>query len=207
MDGLLLKVEITDSDGETFSTSVYCRSWAPELSEIKDSLNTKFSASQTEGNSRYKLISTAFGQLGSTGKIIGDTKSFTDWYREKVTTTGTWDDSTAWCGCFVSWCIDTQRTSLSDDPPKFATVDEGPSKFSNKYKHREEVSSNQIIPGDVIFFDTDKNTILDHTGIVLKVDDDMVYTIEGNRHKQVAFGTYELTDPIIIGYGQLEWNT
>ncbi len=220
VDGLLLKVKITDSNGEEFSTSVYCRSWAPELSEIKDSLN---STNPTEGNSRYELISTAFGQLGSTGKIIGDTKSFTDWYREKVTTTGTWDDSTAWCGCFVSWCIAQLNTNATSEP-MFATVSDGVKYFRENSKYiLPNDTSKSPIPGDVIFFDKDNKTTVtddrfdtgnsnpltpDHTGIVLKVDDDMVYTIEGNnRHKQVAFGTYELTDPIIIGYGQLEWNT
>ncbi len=205
VDGLLLKVKITDSNDESFSTSVYCRSWAPELSEIKDSLNTKFSASQTEGNSRYKLISTAFGQLGSTGQIIGDTGSqtFATWYNSN------WpDNDVAWCACFVSWCISKQ--SLTNAPCK-AHVDE----FADFFKPDKFILPNNakdsVIPGDLIFFDTKNNdSIADHMGIVLKVDPDnhIVYTIEGNRYDQVAFGTYDLNDPhsAIIGYGQLDWN-
>lgn len=219
VDGLLLKVEITDSNDETFSTSVYCRSWAPELSEIKNALT-----GEEAKDSRYELISKAFGQLGSKGEIIGNTgatpKTYAEWYDHNWTS-GAYPDI-GWCGCFVSWCIG-QFTTEHSNFTKFAYVHEGVKKFreSSDYILPTDDES-KIIPGDVIFFDKDNKTTVtndrfdtgksnhltpDHTGIVLKVDDGMVYTIEGNRYNQVAFGTYELNDERIIGYGQLDWST
>ena len=200
VDGLLLKVEITDSNDETFSTSVYCRSWAPELSEIKDSLDNV--AIMTEKDSRYNLISTAFGQLGSSGTFVNDqgvNETFLHWFNNN------WNSGGAWCGCFVSWCIEKQENTLNN-PPKLAEVTDFVDYFITAGRY---VSTyNTVIPGDLIFFDTNNDLKADHMGIVLKVDTEnkIVCTIEGNRHKQVAFETYELTDPIIIGYGQLDWN-
>lgn len=61
-------------------------------------------------------------------------------------------------------------------------------------------------PGDLIFFDWDdgdegQNGVADHVGIVEKVEDGIVYTVEGNssnacRQRQYAKGHYE-----IFGYG------
>lgn len=198
VDGLLLKVEITDSNDEKFSTSVYCRSWAPELSEIKNALTGK----EAE-DSRYELISKAFGQLGSTGEIIGGTQTFALWYCDG-TYYQNWDDNTPWCGCFVSWCLN----DLITDPSKKAKVTEFVDYFETAGKYVTTYDS--VIPGDLIFFNTDIDSEADHMGIVLKVDPDnhIVYTIEGNRYDQVAFGTYDLNDPhsVIIGYGQLNWS-
>lgn len=55
---------------------------------------------------------------------------------------------------------------------------------------------------------------LDHVGIVVDVDDDYVYTIEGNVSieensdvtKKVMIRKYEIDDPEIFGYAQLGWN-
>ena len=206
VDGLLLKVEITDSNDETFSTSVYCRSWAPELSEIKTTLTSpQGTLIADESNKRYNLISKAFGQLGSTGQIIGDsqTLTFAQWYCNG-TYYQNWDDNTPWCACFVSWCLE----DLLSSPPKYAEVTEFVDYFKNDNKYVDTYAD--VIPGDVIFFNTDIDSEADHMGIVLKVDkvNDIVYTIDGNRYDQVAFGTYDLNDPhsAIIGYGQLDWN-
>ena len=60
-------------------------------------------------------------------------------------------------------------------------------------------------PGDIIFFDWDdedgQDGSPDHVGIVEKVEDGIVYTVEGNsgnacRKRQYAIGHYE-----ILGYG------
>ena len=61
-------------------------------------------------------------------------------------------------------------------------------------------------PGDLIFFDWDdedegQNGVANHVGIVEKVEDGIVYTVEGNsdnacRERQYTVGHYE-----IYGYG------
>ena len=53
-------------------------------------------------------------------------------------------------------------------------------------------------PGDVIFFNKPEN----HTGIVVKVDGNKVYTTEGNKGDQVKMQEYDLSNPSISGYGR-----
>lgn len=65
-------------------------------------------------------------------------------------------------------------------------------------------------PGDIIFIDwdgTDSQGVYDaaHVGAVLKVEDGYVYTIEGNRENRVMVCRYAIGDPIIMGYGIIDW--
>ncbi len=70
-------------------------------------------------------------------------------------------------------------------------------------------SSQEPVPGMIIFYDWDspdgedgpQDGLSDHTGIVQKVEDGIVYTVEGNssdscRIRQHPVGYYE-----ILGYG------
>ncbi len=54
---------------------------------------------------------------------------------------------------------------------------------------------------DIIFINWDSKNTPDHVGIVKKVDNKYVYTIEGNRSNKVAEAKYLLTDTRILGYG------
>ena len=54
--------------------------------------------------------------------------------------------------------------------------------------------------GDQIFFGKKYNET--HTGGVYKVDDNYVYTVEGNANNQMMERKYPLTDPSIAGYGR-----
>ena len=57
--------------------------------------------------------------------------------------------------------------------------------------------------GDIIFFDwADSNDgISDHVGIVEKVENGIVYTVEGNSSDSVAQRSYNLKSTEIQGYG------
>ena len=59
-------------------------------------------------------------------------------------------------------------------------------------------------PGDVIFFDT--QYIYNHTGLVVKCEDDIVYTVEGNASDMVKEKQYSVNDNRIIGYGIPKYN-
>lgn len=61
-------------------------------------------------------------------------------------------------------------------------------------------------PGDIIFIDwTRTQTDPAHVGIVLAVEGDFIYTIEGNSANMVAVRKYALTDKLIMGYGIIDW--
>lgn len=55
-------------------------------------------------------------------------------------------------------------------------------------------------PGDAILFDWDGNGTAQHIGIVQKVENGKVYTIEGNSSDSVAQRTYNLSSGNILGY-------
>ena len=56
--------------------------------------------------------------------------------------------------------------------------------------------------GDQIFFKyTNDDSTADHTGIVVRVTDSLVETIEGNSGSEVKRKAYQRTDKTIVGYG------
>ena len=112
----------------------------------------------------------------------------------------------AWCDVFVDWCFvkafgtDTGRKMLYQ-PEKSAGA--GCKSSSNYFKNASEFYS---IPemGDQIFFLTDGEYA--HTGIVERVTDAKVYTIEGNSDDQVKKHTYSRSSARIGGYGRPNWS-
>lgn len=57
-------------------------------------------------------------------------------------------------------------------------------------------------PGDAILFDWQKDGTSDHIGIVEKVENGKIITIEGNSSDSVKRNTYELNSPKIDGFVQ-----
>ena len=56
--------------------------------------------------------------------------------------------------------------------------------------------------GDIIFFDWENDGISDHVGIVARVDNNKVYTIEGNSNNDnCAEKNYDINSGVIVGYG------
>lgn len=51
------------------------------------------------------------------------------------------------------------------------------------------------------FFDWDCDSVSDHVGIVEKVENEVVYTIEENSGDKIAKPSYEKNSPYIMGYG------
>ena len=71
------------------------------------------------------------------------------------------------------------------------------------FKERGEWRDNSYIPssGDIIFFDWEDDGEADHVGIVEKVKNGMVYTIEGNSGDICKENNYALCFNKILGYG------
>ena len=110
-----------------------------------------------------------------------------------------------WCSMFVSFCLEYAKVpewavpqSASQQRLRNRLIEKG------LYLVREDA---QPRPGDLIFFDHETEPwekgygTTDHIGIVLDVDDERVYTIEGNSNIRVREREYLLTDPHIAGYG------
>lgn len=109
-----------------------------------------------------------------------------------------------WCACFVSWCANECGYIDAGVIPKYASCAIG----SQWFKDRGLWQNGTYIPksGDIIFFDwADENGardgVPDHTGIVDRVDENYIYTIEGNSSNTCRQNKYPIGSADIFGYG------
>lgn len=138
----------------------------------------------------------------------------------------------AWCQCFVDWVF--EKTYGREVAKKLLCHDEKAWSFytptcSNYFKSKSQWRDTPQA-GDVIYFQGNAKTYytdsngkscskttfrIKHVGIVTKVDDTYVYTIEGNTSSKsgvVANGggvvqkSYKLTSTYIAGYGRPDYS-
>ena len=137
-----------------------------------------------------EIVVVALSQIGNVGG-----QPYWSWYG--------FNSRVEWCACFVSWCANECGYLDAGVIPKTAGCISG----SNWFKDRGlwQDNSYEPRPGDIIFFDwNDENGqdgLTDHVGIVEKVENGFVYTVEGNsgdscRERRYSIGHYE-----IYGYG------
>ena len=140
-----------------------------------------------------EIVVVALSQLGNVGG-----QPYWSWYG--------FNSRVEWCACFVSWCANECGYLDAGVIPKTAGCISG----SNWFKDRGlwQDNSYEPRPGDIIYFDWNnkggsgpQDGFADHVGIVEKVENGMVYTVEGNsgdscRENRYAIGHYE-----IYGYG------
>ena len=135
------------------------------------------------------MVSVAASQLGNEGG-----EPYWSWYD--------FDYRVEWCACFASWCADQCGLIEAGKAPKFAMVGDGAAWFENKGQWIEAGGSPSS--GDLIFFDWDRDGLLDHVGIVSAVRDDLIFTVEGNSSDLCRQKRYRADDPVISGYGHIE---
>ena len=111
-----------------------------------------------------------------------------------------------WCACFVSWCANECGYIDAGVIPKTAGCITGVNWFKDRGEWQDRTYTPQ--PGDIIYFDWDnkgaagnQDGLADHVGIVEKIIDDKVFTIEGNTGDQCAERTYTIGYYEILGYG------
>lgn len=110
-----------------------------------------------------------------------------------------------WCACFVSWCANQCGYIDAGIIPKFSGCEWGVSWF----KQHDQWAGRNItpIPGMIIFFDWEDEEgggldgRADHVGIVAKVENGRVYTIEGNSADSCRERSYPIGGYQVFGYG------
>lgn len=110
------------------------------------------------------------------------------------------DKNAAWCDAFVDWCILQMCRAFGYDEVMARKVLCGDfddyTYFSiDHYKKAKRWTTKPAV-GYQIFFGG-----VGHTGIVYKVEGNLVYTIEGNKSDEVRYCEYDINDNRIIGYG------
>ena len=116
----------------------------------------------------------------------------------------------AWCACFVNWCMRTESTGAGASYP--TTQMTGNNAYcptlvnwfrsNNRWAKR---GYDNLVPGDVIFFDWECDGTSDHVGLVVGRDENYVYTVEGNSGDQVRTKKYALNSNSIQGYGLMNY--
>ena len=110
------------------------------------------------------------------------------------------DFPAAWCDCFVDWCfykaygITTAKSLLCGNFDDYTVAS------AQMYKNKNAWYTSGPRIGDQIFF-TDANGGICHTGLVYKVANGYVYTIEGNTSNKCAERMYSFDDVQVMGYG------
>ena len=133
-----------------------------------------------------EIVAVALSQVGNVGG-----EPYWSWYG--------FDSRVEWCACFVSWCAEQCGYLEIGVIPKFAGCVQG----SNWFKQRGlwQDGSYEPRPGDIIFFDWEGDGLPDHVGIVEKVENGRVYTVEGNSGDAVCQNSYSLGSAVVYGYG------
>ena len=82
-------------------------------------------------------------------------------------------DKLPWCGSFINWCADQAGVDL----PNVVSTRAGADAFRKMKRWYTEPKI-----GDLVFFDfvIDDKTTINHIGLVIRVSDKQIVTIEGN---------------------------
>ena len=136
------------------------------------------------------IVSVALSQVGNVGG-----EPYWSWYG--------FSSRVEWCACFVSWCANECGYIDTGVIPKYAGCVNGVQWFKDRGQWLD--NSAEPAPGMIIFFDWDdengQDGLSDHTGIVEKVENGRVYTIEGNSGDSVRQNSYPVGHYEVLGYG------
>lgn len=104
-----------------------------------------------------------------------------------------------WCAIFVSWCADQCGHLDAGILPKM----EGVRPYVDWFIERGQWQGREYepMPGDIIFFDWESDGLADHVGIVEKVEDGLIYTVEGNSGDLCVEKHYHLGSVPVCGFG------
>ena len=137
-----------------------------------------------------EIVTVALSQVGNVGG-----EPYWSWYG--------FDSRVEWCACFVSWCANECGYIEAGVIPKFAAcASQGVPWFQERGLWQD--NSYEPRPGDIIFFDWDdggQDGSSDHVGIVEKVENGRIYTIEGNSGDSCRQNSYPIGYYEIYGYG------
>lgn len=157
---------------------------------LKPEYNSLWSAALYGINySDNQIVTVALTQVGNVGG-----EPYWSWYG--------FASRVEWCACFVSWCANECGYIDTGVIPKFAGCDNGMSWFKNRFQWLN--GSETPTEGMIIFFDWISNGqdgTADHVGIVQKVEDNIIYTVEGNSGDTCRINQYPVGDAEILGYG------
>ena len=165
------------------------------LAELLEDKNNSLWAAVLYGihYSDDQIVTVALSQVGNVGG-----EPYWSWYG--------FGSRVEWCACFVSWCANECGYIETGVIPKFAGCVNGVQWFKDRGQWID--GSAEPVPGMIIFFDWDnkgssgpQDGQSDHVGIVQKVENGIVYTVEGNSGDSCCVNQYSVGHYEVLGYG------
>ncbi|MBE5803140.1 MAG: CHAP domain-containing protein [Clostridiales bacterium] len=197
-----VSVTVTDAAGQESSAEALMPV-AVNLFETAEDWDASVSGVRLTGDWREDLVAVARTQIGvaestrnfiinEQGEVAGYTR-YGHWYGANYS---------EWCAMFVSFCLHYAKIPAAAFPQEA-----GCSTWQRQLSAMGiyEADTQQYVPerGDLVFFSTEGSAAPEHVGIVTRVTEDSISTIEGNRNHQVQERSYKRADPDIAGYASM----
>ena len=138
------------------------------------------------GDGNTAIVAVAQTQLGNEGGL-----KYCDWY--------SYPYRVEWCVIFVSWCADQCGYLDEGVLPKM----EGVLPLVDWFRERDQwqYRDYEPNPGDLIFYDWENDGIADHVGIVERVENGLIYSVEGNVDDRCIENSHYTGTSSIYGFG------
>lgn len=163
-----------------------------------------------------RVVAIALEQVGTTETPKGSNKNkyasfFDDLRKQGVDVYNGAKQGVSWCDIFADY-VYIQATSIEIGPKMIFQPLDGCGagcKFSAEYYRKNKSFYKTPEVGDQIFYGKDGEAGTEsHTGIVVKLTEKTIYTVEGNTDDQVKAKTVSKTQigKKIVGFGRPNWS-
>ena len=138
------------------------------------------------GDGNTAIVAVAQTQLGNEGGL-----KYCEWYGYPY--------RVEWCVIFVSWCADQCGYLDEGVLPKM----EGVLPLVDWFRERDQwqYRDYEPNPGDLIFYDWENDGMADHVGIVERVENGLIYSVEGNVDDRCIENSHYTGTSSIYGFG------
>ena len=142
------------------------------------------------GDGNAAIVAVAQTQLGNEGGL-----KYCEWYGYPY--------RVEWCVIFVSWCADQCGYLDEGVLPKM----EGVLPLVDWFRERDQwqYRDYEPNPGDLIFYDWENDGIADHVGIVERVENGLIYSVEGNVDDRCIENSHYTGTSSIYGFGMPQY--
>ena len=151
-----------------------------------------------------KLIQTAKSEVG-TKEGTDNYNKYSQWFNDNYSKFYGWDvQNQPWCDIFVDYCyLYTFGYEIGRSMTYQKSGGSALCRTSASYYSKNNSLFTKPQAGDQVFF-PDSSGVYNHTGIVIKVDNNYFYTIEGNSSDKVSERKYSLNGN--YGFGRPNWS-
>ncbi len=141
-------------------------------------LDVRLTGDQAKDIAAVALSQVGYHEGGSNSALSGSSSSTANY-----TEYGYWfGQQSNWCAIFISWCAN--QAGIPTSIVKKNAVASGNSCQYGERKYTFGSRAPKV--GDILYVQNDSDSSVDHVGLVYKVDDTYIYSVEGNFGHKVG---------------------